>query len=207
MLNLCELIMAQVKCVEVFKDFYQTKTKHRKLTWIYSLGTCNINGKFEQKTMELVVTTYQVNPQVPYCSFLRVKIAAFSHPPPKNPLLTSFDRCFQASALLLFNASDRLTYSEIMSQLNLTDDDVVRLLHSLSCAKYKILNKEPSSKTISSTDTFEFNSKFTDKMRRIKVPSLLRSLLPLLWRLFIYPLRTKIIKKLKIQTADPAPSR
>lgn len=84
MLNLCELIMAQVKCVEVFKDFYQTKTKHRKLTWIYSLGTCNINGKFEQKTMELVVTTYQVNPQVPYCSFLRVKIAAFSHPPQKS---------------------------------------------------------------------------------------------------------------------------
>ncbi|KAG0479846.1 hypothetical protein HPP92_010704 [Vanilla planifolia] len=49
-----------VKCVEVFKEFYQTKTKHRKLTWIYSLGTCNINGKFEPKTMELVVTTYQI---------------------------------------------------------------------------------------------------------------------------------------------------
>ncbi|KHG15267.1 Cullin-1 -like protein [Gossypium arboreum] len=75
-----------------------------------------------------------------------------------------------ASALLLFNSSDRLSYSEIMIQLNLTDDDVVRLLHSLSCAKYKILNKEPSTKTISSTDQFEFNSKFTDKMRRIKIP-------------------------------------
>ncbi|XP_010269449.1 PREDICTED: cullin-1-like [Nelumbo nucifera] len=123
-----------VKCVEVFKEFYQTKTKHRKLTWIYSLGTCNINGKFEPKTMELIVTTYQ------------------------------------ASALLLFNASDRLSYSEIMTQLNLTDDDVVRLLHSLSCAKYKILNKEPNTKTISNTDYFEFNSKFTDKMRRIKIP-------------------------------------
>ncbi|KAI8566081.1 hypothetical protein RHMOL_Rhmol02G0011700 [Rhododendron molle] len=49
-----------VKCVEVFREFYQTKTKHRKLTWIYSLGTCNINGKFEPKTMELIVTTYQV---------------------------------------------------------------------------------------------------------------------------------------------------
>jgi cullin 1 len=48
-----------VKCVEVFKEFYQTKTKHRKLTWIYSLGTCNISGKFEPKTMELIVTTYQ----------------------------------------------------------------------------------------------------------------------------------------------------
>lgn len=50
----------QVRCVEVFKEFYQTKTKHRKLTWIYSLGTCNISGKFEPKTMELIVTTYQV---------------------------------------------------------------------------------------------------------------------------------------------------
>ncbi|KAK7412949.1 hypothetical protein VNO78_04736 [Psophocarpus tetragonolobus] len=123
-----------VRCVEVFKEFYQTKTKHRKLTWIYSLGTCNISGKFDPKTVELIVTTYQ------------------------------------ASALLLFNSSDRLSYSEIMTQLNLSDDDVIRLLHSLSCAKYKILNKEPNTKTISSTDHFEFNSKFTDKMRRIKIP-------------------------------------
>lgn len=52
----------QVKCVEVFKGFYETKTKHRKLTWIYSLGQCNINGKFEQKNIELIVSTYQVMP-------------------------------------------------------------------------------------------------------------------------------------------------
>lgn len=123
-----------VRCVEVFKQFYQTKTKHRKLTWIYSLGTCNINGKFDPKPMELVVTTYQ------------------------------------ASALLLFNASERLSYSEVKTQLNLTDEDIVRLLHSLSCAKHKILNKEPNTKTVAQTDVFEVNSKFTDKMRRIKIP-------------------------------------
>uniref|UniRef100_A0A0D6QS21 Cullin family profile domain-containing protein n=1 Tax=Araucaria cunninghamii TaxID=56994 RepID=A0A0D6QS21_ARACU len=123
-----------VKCVEVFKEFYQTKTKHRKLTWIYSLGTCNINGRFDPKQMELIVTTYQ------------------------------------ASALLLFNASERLSYSEVKSQLNLTDEDIVRLLHSLACAKHKILNKEPNTKTVSQTDYFEFNAKFTDKMRRIKIP-------------------------------------
>ncbi|XP_059648642.1 cullin-1-like [Cornus florida] len=123
-----------VKCVEVFEEFYQTKTKHRKLTWIFSLGSCNINGKFDTKTIEMIMTTYQ------------------------------------ASVLLLFNGSDRLSYQEIVTQLNLTDDDVVRLLHSLSCAKYKILNKEPNNKTISPTDYFEFNSKFTDKMRRIKIP-------------------------------------
>lgn len=60
-----------------------------------------------------------------------------------------------------------------MTQLNVTQDDLVRLLHSLSCAKYKILNKQPNTKTILPTDIFEFNSKFTDRMRRIKVSDLL----------------------------------
>lgn len=46
--------------MEVFKDFYALKTKHRKLTWIYSLGSCNISGKFDAKTIELVVSTNQV---------------------------------------------------------------------------------------------------------------------------------------------------
>ncbi|KAL6217275.1 hypothetical protein ACLB2K_010492 [Fragaria x ananassa] len=123
-----------VRCVEVFKAFYETKTKHRKLTWIYSLGTCHINGKFEPKTIELVVSTYQ------------------------------------AALLLLFNTAEKLSYSEILTQLNLTHDDLVRLLHSLSCAKYKILLKEPATKTISPNDNFEFNSKFTDRLRRIKIP-------------------------------------
>ncbi|OMO68895.1 hypothetical protein COLO4_29352 [Corchorus olitorius] len=46
------------------------------------------------------------------------------------------------------------------------------LLHSLSCAKYKILlkDKDPNTKNISKSDFFEFNSKFTDRMRRIKIP-------------------------------------
>ncbi|XP_039005744.1 cullin-1-like isoform X1 [Hibiscus syriacus] len=123
-----------VKCVEVFKGFYETKTKHRKLTWIYSLGTCHISGKFDLKTIELVVSTYQ------------------------------------AAVLLLFNTSDQLCYSEIMAQLNLTHEDLARLLLSLSCAKYKILSKEPNTKIISQSDSFEFNSKFTDKLRRIKIP-------------------------------------
>ncbi|XP_038877979.1 cullin-1-like [Benincasa hispida] len=123
-----------VKCVETFKEFYQIKENHKKLTWIYSLGICNLSGTFEPKTIELIVTTYQ------------------------------------ASVLLLFNSFDQLSYSEIKTQLNLSDEDIVRLLHSLSCAKYKILNKEPSTKTISPTDSFTFNSMFTDKMRRIKIP-------------------------------------
>nr|CAB3477177.1 unnamed protein product [Digitaria exilis] len=123
-----------VKCVEVFKEFYQTVTKHRKMNWIFSLGNCHVVGKFDAKPIELIVTTYQ------------------------------------GALLLLFNEAERLSFSEIVTQLNLSQDDTVRVLHSLSCAKYKILNKEPSGRTISPKDVFEFNHKFTDKMRRIKVP-------------------------------------
>ncbi|VFQ68632.1 unnamed protein product [Cuscuta campestris] len=122
------------KCVEVFKEFYETKTNNRRLTWIYSLGTCNVIGKFDAKTIELVLGTYQ------------------------------------AAALLLFNASDRLSYQEIKSQLNLADEDLVRLLQSLACTKYKILIKQPNNRTVSPDDHFEFNSKFTDRMRRIRIP-------------------------------------
>ncbi|KAL9245428.1 hypothetical protein vseg_019086 [Gypsophila vaccaria] len=123
-----------VKGIEVFKQFYATKTKHRKLTFIYSLGSCHLSAKFGAKTFELVLSTYQ------------------------------------AAALLLFNTADRLSYSEIAEQLNLGDEDIVRVLHSLSCAKYKILIKEPSSRSVSKTDHFSFNSGFTDKMRRIRIP-------------------------------------
>ncbi|XP_064990913.1 cullin-1-like [Musa acuminata AAA Group] len=123
-----------IKCIEAYKKFYESSTKNRKLSWIYSLGTCNINAKFDAKSIELNVATYQ------------------------------------AAVLLLFNSADRLSYAEIKAQLNLTDEDMVRVLHSLSCARYKILKKAPMTDTVSPNDIFEFNSKFTDKMRRIKVP-------------------------------------
>ncbi|KAL5718437.1 Cullin-1 [Ranunculus cassubicifolius] len=124
------------KCVETFKQYYDTKNKKRILTWIYSLGSCNLSGKFDQRPIELIVTTYQ------------------------------------ASLLLLFNDAEKLSFTEIRDQLNLTDDDVIRLLHSLSCSKYKILNKDPNTKTISQKYMFSFNNKFTDKMQRIRIPFL-----------------------------------
>ena len=59
--------------------------------------------------------------------------------------------------------------TEIQERLNVPEEDVMRLTHSLSCAKYKILNKSPASRTVAKTDVFSMNKKFTDKMRRIRV--------------------------------------
>jgi len=75
----------------------------------------------------------------------------------------------QAAALLLFNAADKLSYSEISSQLKLPEEDLHKLLHSRSSEKYQILVKKPSSQKISSNDCFEFNSKYTSKNDKIKV--------------------------------------
>ncbi|XP_052193381.1 cullin-1-like [Diospyros lotus] len=121
------------KCVEIFEQFYSTKEKHRKLKWIYSLGTCTVKSYFDSETKELIVGTYQ------------------------------------AAALLLFNSSDRLSYSELKTKLNLADADLVKLLQSLSCAKYKILRKEPNTGIVTLNDTFVFNSEFVDRMRKIKI--------------------------------------
>jgi Cullin family len=66
-------------------------------------------------------------------------------------------------------AEETLSYGEIRERLNLQDEEVGRALHSLACAKYKILEKVPPGKTISKSDSFRVNAGFTDRMRRIRV--------------------------------------
>lgn len=83
--------------VEAFQRYYELNTKNQKLKWIYSLGTCHVNTKFDKNPIELIV----------------------------SPL--------QAAILVLFNKETTLSYDTIKSQLNLVDDEVVRLLHLLSC--------------------------------------------------------------------------
>jgi cullin 1 len=61
----------------------------------------------------------------------------------------------QAATLLLFNEAEELSYGEVQERLNLQEEDVTRLLHSLSCAKYQILSKEPAGRTISKNDKFK----------------------------------------------------
>jgi cullin 1 len=123
-----------VRCVEVFKDFYSTEAQHRQLTWIYSLGTCNIIGRFDGGPIELIATTYQT------------------------------------AILMLFNASEKLSYSSIRTHLNLEDEETFRLLHSLACGKYKIIVKNPDTTTVTRSDDFEINFNFTDRTGKVNIP-------------------------------------
>ena len=123
-----------VRCVEVFKDFYSTETQHRQLTWIYSLGTCNIIGRFDGGPIEITATTYQT------------------------------------AILMLFNASEKLSYSSIRTHLNLEDEETFRQLHSLACGKYKVIVKNPDTTTVTRVDDFEINFNFTDRTGKVNIP-------------------------------------
>ncbi|EKX36222.1 hypothetical protein GUITHDRAFT_158687 [Guillardia theta CCMP2712] len=48
-----------VKCVDKFTQFYESRTSHRKLKWIHTLGTCVVLGRFDPKPIDLVISTYQ----------------------------------------------------------------------------------------------------------------------------------------------------
>jgi cullin 1 len=72
---------------------------------------------------------------------------------------------YYAILLLLFNSSQKLSYLDIKSQLNLRDEDLIRVLHSIVCGKDKILLKDPMTKEISACDSFEINYSFTRKIK------------------------------------------
>ncbi|KAH9262741.1 hypothetical protein BASA82_000232 [Batrachochytrium salamandrivorans] len=58
--KLLELAVPQVmqRCMDVYTTFYNTQTKHRKLTWVHSLGRATVKGQFKQ-TYDFEVTTLQ----------------------------------------------------------------------------------------------------------------------------------------------------
>lgn len=45
--------------VEAFQAFYNTQNPHRRLNWIYSLGTVTLKGWFDKRPLELTMSTAQ----------------------------------------------------------------------------------------------------------------------------------------------------
>ncbi|KAJ7970970.1 Cullin [Quillaja saponaria] len=77
---------------------------------------------------------------------------------------------YQMCVLMLFNNTDRLTCKEIEQATQIPISDLKRCLQSLACVKGKnVLRKEPMSKDIADGDTFFFNDKFTSKLFKVKI--------------------------------------
>ena len=77
---------------------------------------------------------------------------------------------YQMCILLLFNAADMLTYADIAAQTAIPPADLKRNLQSLACVKGRnVLRKEPASKDIEESDVFHFNDRFTCKLHKVKI--------------------------------------
>ncbi|EEC78114.1 hypothetical protein OsI_17639 [Oryza sativa Indica Group] len=77
---------------------------------------------------------------------------------------------YQMCVLMLFNSADGLTYGDIEQATGIPHADLKRCLQSLACVKGKnVLRKEPMSKDISEDDTFYYNDKFTSKLVKVKI--------------------------------------
>ncbi|VAH38045.1 unnamed protein product [Triticum turgidum subsp. durum] len=77
---------------------------------------------------------------------------------------------YQMCVLMLFNSTDTLTYKEIEQNTAIPPVDLKRCLQSLACVKGKnVLRKEPMSKDISDSDAFHFNDKFSSKLVKVKI--------------------------------------
>eukprot|EP00592_Proboscia_alata_P006262 CAMPEP_0194357350 /NCGR_PEP_ID=MMETSP0174-20130528/4836_1 /TAXON_ID=216777 /ORGANISM="Proboscia alata, Strain PI-D3" /LENGTH=757 /DNA_ID=CAMNT_0039127329 /DNA_START=64 /DNA_END=2337 /DNA_ORIENTATION=- len=76
----------------------------------------------------------------------------------------------QAVALNVFNEGVTLSFEELKQTLNLEEDILKPLMHSLSCGKYKVINKLPANNKINPTDSFTANKDFSSKMKRVRIP-------------------------------------
>ena len=77
----------------------------------------------------------------------------------------------QAVALLTFNGQqDWLSLSDILQRLNVEEEVGKRILHSLACAKHKVLKKEPDGRSIGPADKFKVNDAFASPLRVFRIP-------------------------------------
>ncbi|MCI04383.1 cullin-3A-like, partial [Trifolium medium] len=77
---------------------------------------------------------------------------------------------YQMCVLMLFNNADSLSYKEIEQVTEIPSSDLKRCLQSLSLVKGRnVLRKEPISKDVSEDDEFFVNDKFSSKLYKVKI--------------------------------------
>lgn len=136
------------RCRDAYKEFYDNKTPGRRLQWVHSLGSVTIKCTFGGKSYDVMLSTLQA------C------------------VLTAF--CGEGSNGVTI--SDRLSFEQLSTTLELTDDILKRTLHSLACGKFRVLRKiaaDPADEkraVIKSTDSFQVNQKFTSPVRKFRIP-------------------------------------
>eukprot|EP00877_Chromochloris_zofingiensis_P012104 jgi/Chrzof1/7147/Cz02g12240.t1 len=77
----------------------------------------------------------------------------------------------QSIVLMLFNGTDKLTFTEIKEQSRIEDKELRRTLLSLACGKKdtRVLRKEPMGAEVNDDDVLCYNAGFANKLLRIRI--------------------------------------
>lgn len=85
----------------------------------------------------------------------------------------------QACALMAFNADTApKSFTELNEILGMNEEVLKRVLHSLSCGKFRVIKRladggtgeKDAKASIKTSDVFAFNDQFTCQMRKIRIP-------------------------------------
>ena len=133
------------RSVQVFKEFYEQETTHRRLQWSYSLGNATVKGVFNKRSFELQVTTVQA-----------VVLVAFNG----DNGVRKFSE-LQESTNMTEDTLKRVLHSLAMGKYKV-------LIKSSGDPSAPADPKD--AKNVKSTDVFTFNDQFTSQHRKFRIP-------------------------------------
>ena len=138
----CILPPAVNAAMDRFQKYYLNTYTGRKLSWQTSTGSAEIRATFPSQKGSSKTRRHDLS-------------------------VTTYQMCI----LVLFNTRDTLTLKQIRDETNIPDEELRRHLVSLCTPKHRILRKGSKGKGISGDDdTFTYNTDYTSKMTRVKVP-------------------------------------
>jgi hypothetical protein len=164
------------KAIENFDKHYKTKHNDRKLTWKHNLAHCLLKAFFPRGDKEIIVSAFQAIvlllfnnvPKNQPLSYTDIQVAT-SLSKTVSPLDSPTSTLHSSSPSPLNSPSLSTSHSPNSSLNALGDEELKRTLHSLACAKHRVLTKTPKGRDVSNTDTFAFNSGFYDPKCHIKI--------------------------------------
>lgn len=140
----CNIPVAPRQAFECFKRFYLACHSGRQLTLQPQMGAADLNAVFYSK-----------------------KEGAAKVPRKHIISVSTYQMCI----LMLFNKKEKITYEEIMQELEIPEKDLLRALQSLALGKVaqRILIKDPKVKEFEPSHSFSINDQFTSKLFRVKI--------------------------------------
>uniref|UniRef100_A0A914CCA3 Cullin family profile domain-containing protein n=1 Tax=Acrobeloides nanus TaxID=290746 RepID=A0A914CCA3_9BILA len=159
---MCILPREAQAAFEAFERYYLGKHNGRKLSLNPNLGSADVKAVF-YGNVNVEELSQQESDQAGPSS------APLVRQKEEHKILTV--TTYQMVVLLLFNTRSRYTYEQLLSETQIPEKDLKRVMQSLAMGKpsQRILCRKGHGKDLENSDVFWVNDGFTSKLTRIKI--------------------------------------